>query len=73
MEIIDTHIHFWNFDKAEYEWLKNDTSVLKRTYHIDEIEEDRKQVGITGGYWCRQQIILKILIGCWKLLEKTIG
>lgn len=47
--IIDTHIHVWNFEKAEYDWLKNDTSVLKRTYHIEEIEAERKVVGITGG------------------------
>ena len=47
--IIDTHIHVWNFEKAEYDWLKNDTSVLKRTYHIEEIEAERKIVGITGG------------------------
>ena len=47
--IIDTHIHVWNFEKAEYDWLKNDTSVLKRTYHIEEIETERKAVGITGG------------------------
>ena len=49
MQITDTHIHCWNFDHADYEWLKNDTSILKRTYNIDEIEEERKQVGITGG------------------------
>lgn len=49
LQIADTHIHCWNFDHAEYEWLKNDTSVLKRTYTIDEIEEERKQVGITQG------------------------
>ncbi len=47
--IIDTHIHVWNFDKAEYDWLKNDTSILKRTYHIEEIEAERKAIGITGG------------------------
>src|SRR5688572_1427814 len=48
-QIIDTHIHCWNFDRAEYEWLNNDTSILNRTYSINEIEEERKQVGITGG------------------------
>lgn len=47
--IIDTHIHVWNFDKAEYGWLKNDTSILKRTYHIEEIEEERNAAGITAG------------------------
>lgn len=48
-QIIDTHIHCWNFDHAEYEWLKNDTSILKRTYDVEEIEEERKLSGITGG------------------------
>jgi L-fuconolactonase len=48
-EIIDTHIHCWNFAKAEYQWLKNDTSILKRTYNIDEIEEERRLTGVTGG------------------------
>ena len=48
-QIIDTHIHCWNFAKAEYQWLMNDTSVLKRTYNIDEIEEERRLTGVTGG------------------------
>lgn len=48
-KIIDTHIHCWNFSKAEYQWLKNDTSFLNRTYNIDEIEEERISAGITGG------------------------
>ena len=48
-QIIDTHIHCWNFSKAEYEWLKNDTSILNRTYNIKEIEEERISVGIKGG------------------------
>ena len=49
LRITDTHIHCWNFDHAAYEWLKNDTSILNRTYNIDEIEEERKLVGITQG------------------------
>jgi L-fuconolactonase len=48
-KIVDTHIHVWNFAKAEYEWLKNDTSILKRTYNIEEIEAERIAVGITDG------------------------
>lgn len=47
--IIDTHIHCWNFSKADYQWLKNDTSILNRTYNIEEIEEEKTQAGITGG------------------------
>lgn len=47
--IVDTHIHVWNFEKAEYEWLKGDTSILNRSYHIEEIEEERKEAAITDG------------------------
>ncbi len=48
-QIIDTHIHAWNFDKAAYPWLDGNTSLLNRTYHIEEIEQERKDVNISGG------------------------
>lgn len=47
--IIDTHIHIWNFDKAEYAWLDGNTSILNRTYHIEEIEAERLAAGISEG------------------------
>jgi L-fuconolactonase len=47
--IIDTHVHVWNFDKAEYSWLKENTSILNRSYHIEELEEERKKAGIADG------------------------
>lgn len=47
--IIDTHIHVWDFERADYPWLKGDTSILNRTWRIEEIENERKEVGITGG------------------------
>ncbi|GAA4736008.1 amidohydrolase family protein [Flavisolibacter ginsenosidimutans] len=46
--IIDTHLHVWNFDKAYYLWLEGDTSILNRTHHIEEVEEEQKKVGVTG-------------------------
>lgn len=48
-KIIDTHIHVWNFDKAAYPWLDGNTTVLNRTYGIEEIESERKQTGIAEG------------------------
>ena len=45
----DTHIHIWNFTKSKYDWLENDTSILKRNYFISEIEEERRALGITKG------------------------
>jgi len=47
--IVDTHIHIWNFARAEYAWLKGNTSILGRTYEITELEQERKRAGITDG------------------------
>ncbi|HEY4150961.1 MAG TPA: amidohydrolase family protein [Chitinophagaceae bacterium] len=47
--IIDTHIHIWDFGRAEYDWLKNDTSILHRNYALQELEPARLEAGITGG------------------------
>lgn len=47
--IADTHIHIWDFKKAHYTWLEGNTSLLNRSYAIDEIETERKEAGITAG------------------------
>lgn len=47
--LIDTHIHVWNLDEVEYAWLKGNTSVLGRSYHVEELEEVRIAAGVTGG------------------------
>ncbi|TDX01371.1 amidohydrolase family protein [Dinghuibacter silviterrae] len=47
--IIDTHIHIWDFTRARYGWLDNDTSILKRTYAIEEIEVQRVAAGVRAG------------------------
>ncbi|AEV99927.1 amidohydrolase [Niastella koreensis] len=49
MEIIDAHVHIWNFEKAEYDWLKNDTSILNRNYEIEELTAEVKNTAVTGG------------------------
>jgi len=46
---IDTHIHIWNFEKAEYSWLDGNTTLLNRSYLIDELEIPRKESMITAG------------------------
>jgi len=48
-KIVDTHIHAWNLERAEYPWLQGDDSILNRTWRIEEIEEDRKDAGIVSG------------------------
>ena len=48
-KIIDTHFNIWNFKKAVYGWLDGNTSILNRTYNIEEIENERNQAGIAAG------------------------
>ena len=45
--IIDTHVHVWDLDRAEYPWLQGDTSILNNTWRIEQIEMERKEAGIT--------------------------
>ncbi len=47
--IVDTHVHIWDFDRAEYSWLKGNTSILNRTYRIDDLDNERTRAGITAG------------------------
>jgi L-fuconolactonase len=47
--IVDTHIHVWDLEKAEYPWLEKNNSILNRTWNIRELESERKKAGITMG------------------------
>lgn len=35
--IVDTHIHIWDLERVNYDWLKEDTSILNRTYELEEL------------------------------------
>ncbi len=47
--IVDTHVHIWNLDRAEYAWLKNDTSILNRTYSIEQLSPLIHKANVTQG------------------------
>src|SRR6185503_9160170 len=47
--IVDTHVHVWDLRRAEYNWLRNDASILNNTWHIEQLETERKEAGITAG------------------------
>jgi L-fuconolactonase len=47
--IIDTHIHVWDLEKAEYTWLKGDTSILNKAYSIKQLTPQIKEAGVTAG------------------------
>ena len=47
--VIDTHVHIWDLSRAEYPWLKDDRSILNRTYVLSELEPERLQTNIVAG------------------------
>ena len=47
--LADTHVHIWDFSKASYSWLDGNTSILNRTYSIDEIAADLQVAAVTHG------------------------
>src|SRR5882672_5445992 len=49
IRIIDTHIHTWDIEQTEYSWLKGDTSILNRTYRLDELTPQIRKAGVTHG------------------------
>jgi L-fuconolactonase len=49
MRLADTHLHIWDFNRAEYAWLEGNTSILNRTYSIEELETERFEIGIKKG------------------------
>lgn len=83
--LLDAHVHAWDLDKVEYAWLKGDTSILNRTYDLDELEPQREEIGITEGIMvqaannradteamleqCRQRDWLKGAVGWLDLLR----
>ncbi|HTN08823.1 amidohydrolase family protein [Agriterribacter sp.] len=47
--IIDTHIHIWDLKRAAYDWLKEDTSILNRTYRLEELLPSFPAAKVTQG------------------------
>ena len=47
--IIDTHIHIWDLERATYDWLKADTSILNRTYWLEELLPSFQSAKVTQG------------------------
>lgn len=49
MMIADTHVHVWDLARAEYPWLKGDSSILNQAWSIEQLNEERLKAGITTG------------------------
>ena len=49
LEIVDTHVHTWNLEKLRYGWLDGNTSILNRSYLLEELESERGIAGVKAG------------------------
>lgn len=49
LRMIDTHIHIWDLEKASYKWLENDTTLLNRTYRLEELTPHIAGAQVSGG------------------------
>jgi L-fuconolactonase len=45
---IDAHHHFWHYDAAEYSWIDDSMSVLRRDFRPEDLQHEISQVGIEG-------------------------
>jgi L-fuconolactonase len=46
--IIDTHVHFWKYDKVRDAWITNDMKILKQDYVPDHLIPTLKRNGVDG-------------------------
>ena len=46
--MIDSHIHFWHYDAAEYDWIDDTMSALKRDYLPQDAQREMDTVGVTA-------------------------
>jgi L-fuconolactonase len=46
--MIDAHVHFWHYDPAEYAWIDDTMSALKRDYLPPDAKREMDSVGVTA-------------------------
>ncbi len=47
--IVDTHMHFWDLDRFEYEWLGPEWGILNRSYLPDQFKRELEGAGVDHG------------------------
>jgi L-fuconolactonase len=46
--MIDSHVHFWHYDAAEYDWIDDTMAALKRDYLPQDAQREMDTVGVTA-------------------------
>ncbi|MCH5598760.1 amidohydrolase family protein [Niabella ginsengisoli] len=47
--IVDTHVHIWNLQRSNYDWLKGAPELLNKNYSLNELEVQRSKASIDAG------------------------
>ncbi len=46
--VIDSHVHFWKFNKANYSWIDNNMKTLQKDYLPSELEPTLRRNNVDG-------------------------
>ena len=49
IHVIDSHVHFWKYDKVRDAWITNDMKVLQQDYVPATLASTLKRNGVDGG------------------------
>src|SRR5581483_6033454 len=48
MDKIDTHHHFWRYNPAEYGWIDDRLSAIRRDFLPHDLQQEIAEAGVTG-------------------------
>ncbi|HEX4851034.1 MAG TPA: hypothetical protein VFV08_09520, partial [Puia sp.] len=47
-DVIDTHVHFWKFDRKKDAWITSDMKLLRQDYLPEQLSLNLKRNGVGG-------------------------
>ena len=55
---IDSHVHFWKYDKKRYDWIDDNMKILQKDYLPEHISSTLNRNGIGGLIFVRQMWLI---------------
>lgn len=88
MSIIDSHLHFWKYDRVNYNWIDESMQIIQQDFLPGDIESVYQQNGVSGCvaveahqsanettrllHYASQNAFIKGVVGYVNLLEQNI-
>ena len=48
MRIIDSHVHFWNYDPIKHAWINNEMKVIRKSFSPEDAQQNFEKYKIDG-------------------------